>query len=216
MFVRASQKRLQARLASRLMTYSRRNFIKTGAYALTLTGSMQTLLGAGRTAHARPRPRPFRGYGELVADPRGILDLPKGFSYKILSPEGEAITSEIKVPANHDGMAAFRAGAHASWLVRNHEIAPDDVEDGVAPIAPVPGATYDAEGTGGTTTLLVSRERRVLQLRFGLEDGRARTLEEVGKEFNVTRERIRQIEAKALRKLRHPSRSKQLKSFIDS
>ena len=54
---------------------------------------------------------------------------------------------------------------------------------------------------------LTGRERRVLQLRFGLEDGRARTLEEVGKEFNVTRERIRQIEAKALRKLRHPSRS---------
>ena len=53
---------------------------------------------------------------------------------------------------------------------------------------------------------LTGRERRVLQLRFGLEDGRARTLEEVGKEFNVTRERIRQIEAKALRKLRHPSR----------
>ena len=52
---------------------------------------------------------------------------------------------------------------------------------------------------------LTGRERRVLQLRFGLEDGRARTLEEVGKEFNVTRERIRQIEAKALRKLRHPS-----------
>ena len=56
---------------------------------------------------------------------------------------------------------------------------------------------------------LTGRERRVLQLRFGLEDGRARTLEEVGKEFNVTRERIRQIEAKALRKLRHPSRSPQ-------
>ena len=62
---------------------------------------------------------------------------------------------------------------------------------------------------------LSGRERRVLQLRFGLEDGRARTLEEVGKEFNVTRERIRQIEAKALRKLRHPSRSKRLKSFIE-
>ena len=56
---------------------------------------------------------------------------------------------------------------------------------------------------------LTGRERRVLQLRFGLEDGRARTLEEVGKEFNVTRERIRQIEAKALRKLRHPSRSRE-------
>ena len=62
---------------------------------------------------------------------------------------------------------------------------------------------------------LTEREQKVLCLRFGLEDGRARTLEEVGKEFNVTRERIRQIEAKALRKLRHPSRSKKLKDFLD-
>ncbi|MBE6992309.1 MAG: RNA polymerase sigma factor RpoD [Ruminococcaceae bacterium] len=61
---------------------------------------------------------------------------------------------------------------------------------------------------------LTPREEKVLRLRFGLEDGRARTLEEVGKEFNVTRERIRQIEAKALRKLRHPSRSKKLKDFL--
>jgi len=62
---------------------------------------------------------------------------------------------------------------------------------------------------------LTPREQRVLQLRFGLEDGRSRTLEEVGKEFNVTRERIRQIEAKALRKLRHPSRSRKLKDYLE-
>ena len=62
---------------------------------------------------------------------------------------------------------------------------------------------------------LTDRERKVLELRFGLDDGRARTLEEVGKEFNVTRERIRQIEAKALRKLRHPSRSRKLKDYLD-
>ena len=62
---------------------------------------------------------------------------------------------------------------------------------------------------------LTPREEKVLRLRFGLEDGRSRTLEEVGKEFNVTRERIRQIEAKALRKLRHPSRSKKLKDFLN-
>jgi RNA polymerase primary sigma factor len=59
------------------------------------------------------------------------------------------------------------------------------------------------------------REQRVLKLRFGLEDGKQRTLEEVGKEFQVTRERIRQIEAKALRKLRHPTRSKKLRDFMD-
>ncbi len=62
---------------------------------------------------------------------------------------------------------------------------------------------------------LTPREAKVLRLRFGLDDGNPRTLEEVGKEFMVTRERIRQIEAKALRKLRHPSRSKKLKDFLD-
>ena len=62
---------------------------------------------------------------------------------------------------------------------------------------------------------LTEREQKVLTLRFGLEDGRARTIEEVGKEFNVTRERIRQIEAKALRKLRHPSRSRKLKDYLE-
>ena len=62
---------------------------------------------------------------------------------------------------------------------------------------------------------LSGRESRVLQLRFGLEDGRPRTLEEVGREFNVTRERIRHIEGKALRKLRHPSRSRKLKDYLD-
>ena len=62
---------------------------------------------------------------------------------------------------------------------------------------------------------LTPREEKVLRLRYGIDDGRPRTLEEVGKEFNVTRERIRQIEAKALRKLRHPSRSKRLKDFLD-
>ncbi|MCH5187982.1 MAG: sigma-70 family RNA polymerase sigma factor, partial [Oscillospiraceae bacterium] len=62
---------------------------------------------------------------------------------------------------------------------------------------------------------LAPREEKVLRLRFGLEDGRARTLEEVGSAFNVTRERIRQIEAKALRKLRHPSRSKKLRDFLE-
>ena len=64
-------------------------------------------------------------------------------------------------------------------------------------------------------TTLTPREKRVLELRFGLEDGRSRTLEEVGVEFNVTRERIRQIEAKALRKLRHPSRSRKLKDYLE-
>ncbi|MGQ9825796.1 MAG: sigma-70 family RNA polymerase sigma factor, partial [Desulfotomaculales bacterium] len=64
-------------------------------------------------------------------------------------------------------------------------------------------------------TTLTDREQNVLRRRFGLDDGRARTLEEVGQRFGVTRERIRQIEAKTLRKLRHPSRSKKLKDYLD-
>ena len=71
------------------------------------------------------------------------------------------------------------------------------------------------EELSGVLLTLTDREEKVLRLRFGLDDGRARTLEEVGKEFNVTRERIRQIEAKALRKLRHPSRSKKLKDYLE-
>jgi RNA polymerase primary sigma factor len=67
----------------------------------------------------------------------------------------------------------------------------------------------------GVLDTLTPREEKVLRLRYGIDDGRPRTLEEVGKEFNVTRERIRQIEAKALRKLRHPSRSKKLKEYLE-
>ncbi|HEX6820250.1 MAG TPA: sigma factor-like helix-turn-helix DNA-binding protein, partial [Ktedonobacterales bacterium] len=68
---------------------------------------------------------------------------------------------------------------------------------------------------GEVLDTLTRREQDVLRLRYGLDDGRSRTLEEVGREFRVTRERIRQIEAKALRKLRHPSRSRRLKDYLD-
>ncbi|MBP2026380.1 RNA polymerase primary sigma factor [Acetoanaerobium pronyense] len=84
-------------------------------------------------------------------------------------------------------------------------------------LAPAEAAAYSLlkEQLEDVLHTLNEREQKVLKLRFGLEDGRARTLEEVGKEFDVTRERIRQIEAKALRKLRHPSRSKKLKDYLD-
>ncbi len=87
-------------------------------------------------------------------------------------------------------------------------------EDAPAPSEAAAFAMLKEQLTGVLDTL-TPREEKVLRLRFGLDDGRARTLEEVGKEFEVTRERIRQIEAKALRKLRHPSRSKKLKDFLD-
>ena len=92
----------------------------------------------------------------------------------------------------------------------------DFIEDIGAP-APPDAASYQLlkEQVEDVLDTLNGREKRVLQLRFGLEDGRSRTLEEVGQEFGVTRERIRQIEAKALRKLRHPSRSKKLRDFLE-
>ena len=91
----------------------------------------------------------------------------------------------------------------------------DLIEDHSA-LAPADAASSQMlkEQIAAVLESLTGRERRVLQLRFGLEDGRTRTLEEVGREINVTRERIRQIEAKALIKLRHPSRSRKLRDFL--
>ena len=92
----------------------------------------------------------------------------------------------------------------------------DFIQDDDAP-APSDAATFMLlkEQLDDVLNTLTAREEKVLRLRFGLDDGRARTLEEVGREFNVTRERIRQIEAKALRKLRHPSRSRKLKDYLE-
>ena len=92
----------------------------------------------------------------------------------------------------------------------------DFIQDDNVPV-PADAATFTLlkEQLDEVLSTLTEREQKVLILRFGLEDGRARTLEEVGKEFNVTRERIRQIEAKALRKLRHPSRSRKLKDYLE-
>ncbi|HEV2235020.1 MAG TPA: RNA polymerase sigma factor RpoD [Ktedonobacterales bacterium] len=92
----------------------------------------------------------------------------------------------------------------------------DFIEDATA-LAPADAASHQLlkEQVEDVLGGLTDRERKVLQLRFGLDDGRSRTLEEVGREFKVTRERIRQIEAKALRKLRHPSRSRKLKDYLD-
>ena len=92
----------------------------------------------------------------------------------------------------------------------------DFIQDDNVPV-PAEAATYTMlkEQIVEVRTTLTEREQKVLRLRFGLDDGRPRTLEEVGKEFNVTRERIRQIEAKALRKLRHPSRSRKLRDYLE-
>lgn len=92
----------------------------------------------------------------------------------------------------------------------------DFIQDDNVPVpAEAAAATLLQEQLGEVLDTLTDREQKVLRLRFGMNDGRARTLEEVGKEFDVTRERIRQIEAKALRKLRHPSRSRKLRDYLD-
>ena len=92
----------------------------------------------------------------------------------------------------------------------------DFIQDDNVPVpADAAAFTLLREQLNEVLDTLTEREQKVLKLRFGLDDGRARTLEEVGREFNVTRERIRQIEAKALRKLRHPSRSRKLKDYLD-
>ena len=92
----------------------------------------------------------------------------------------------------------------------------DFIQDDNVPVpAEAAAATLLKEQLGEVSDTLTDREQKVLRLRFGMNDGRARTLEEVGKEFDVTRERIRQIEAKALRKLRHPSRSRKLRDYLD-
>jgi secreted PhoX family phosphatase len=124
---------------------------------------MSGVLASATRAAAHGRPRPFPGYGALVPDPAGVLDLPAGFSYHVFSRTGDPLTHGGLVPGNHDGMAAFHGAFLGTWLVRNHEIDLDDVnEDGLAPVPHVAGATYDPEGVGGTTTLLVGRHGRLL------------------------------------------------------
>ena len=115
---------------------------------------------------------------------------------------------------DNENSPGARIPKHLSVKEDSHlgDFIPDD--DAPAP-AEAAAFTLLKEQLMDVLDTLTSREEKVLRLRFGLDDGRARTLEEVGKEFNVTRERIRQIEAKALRKLRHPSRSKKLKDYLD-
>ena len=164
------------------------------------------------------------GRPEVTSDPRKLRDLAK---------ERAGLEARLGRPATLDELAEELdlAPARVKELIP-HLAEPvsletpigeeedshlgDFIEDRAA-LAPAEAASHQLlkEQVEAVLDSLSGRERRVLQLRFGLEDGRARTLEEVGKEFNVTRERIRQIEAKALRKLRHPSRSRKLKDYLE-
>jgi secreted PhoX family phosphatase len=147
------------------MTTTRRNFLRTTGASVLAAGSMTQVLASARTAHARPTAPAFDGYGELVADPRGLLDLPRGFQYRVFSSEGDTLTSGDPVPASHDGMAAFPAFLNlGTYLVRNHELSPDDIEeDGLTPVSQSSGRTYDPEAPGGTTTLLFRYDLKLLR-----------------------------------------------------
>jgi RNA polymerase primary sigma factor len=126
------------------------------------------------------------------------LDMPVDKVREIIRVAQEPVSLETPIGEEED--------SHLGDFIPDDEaLAPDDAASHI----------LLKEQLSGVLSTLTDREEKVLRLRFGLEDGRSRTLEEVGKEFNVTRERIRQIEAKALRKLRHPSRSKKLKDFLD-
>ena len=135
-------------------------------------------------------------------------------------PSAEEIAEELEMPVDkvREIMRVAQEPVSMETPIGEEEdshlgdFIPDD--DTPAPVE-VASHTLLKETLNSVLDSLTPREEKVLRLRFGLEDGRSRTLEEVGKEFNVTRERIRQIEAKALRKLRHPSRSKRLKDFLD-
>ena len=138
------------------------------------------------------------GHDPTAEEIAAALDMPVDKVREIMRVAQEPVSLETPIGEEED--------SHLGDFI------PDD--DAPAP-ADAASHTLLKEQLGEVLKTLTPREEKVLRLRFGLEDGRSRTLEEVGKEFNVTRERIRQIEAKALRKLRHPSRSKKLRDFLD-
>ena len=126
------------------------------------------------------------------------MDLPVERVREIMKIAQEPVSLETPIGEEED--------SHLGDFIEDHEA-----------LAPAEAASFTMlrEQLSSVLESLTPREQQVLRLRFGLDDGRTRTLEEVGQVFGVTRERIRQIEAKALRKLRHPSRSKKLKDFLE-
>ena len=133
-------------------------------------------------------------------------------------PTPEEIAEEMKMPVVREILKISQEPVSLETPIGEEEDSHlgDFIQDDNVPVpADAAAFTLLKEQLIEVLGTLTEREQKVLRLRFGLDDGRARTLEEVGKEFNVTRERIRQIEAKALRKLRHPSRSRKLKDYLD-
>lgn len=129
---------------------------------------MAQVIASSSRARADRRPA-FAGYGELVQDPEGLLDLPPGFRYRVFSRTGDPLSGGGLVPGSHDGMGAFSAGPLGTLLVRNHELEPEDVEeDGALPVSSATAPCYDRDAPGGTTTLWVSPGRQLLRHKVSL------------------------------------------------
>ncbi|MFE4368117.1 alkaline phosphatase PhoX [Streptomyces sp. NPDC056835] len=146
------------------MSATRRQILaRTGAIAagITFSGAVSELFSGTAAAQGPGR----RGYGPLVTDPDGLLDLPRGFRYKVLSREGDPLRSgEGLVPSNHDGMAAFPGRRGGVRLVRNHE----NRATAPIPVPAVPGLTYDPMGKGGCTALELDGRDNVLGERVAI------------------------------------------------
>jgi uncharacterized protein len=149
------------------MKLSRRSLLFSSSAVLAPVAGLGSTV-ASADGYERPGQRDesgFRGYGQLVKDPKGFLDLPRGFRYRILSAANEPMKTGGVVPSLHDGMAAFAASNGHTVLVRNHEVNVEDVEeDDATPVPHVNGSTYDPEAlAGGTSTLLVGPDRRLIK-----------------------------------------------------
>ena len=140
------------------------------------------------------------------------------FSFEVFPPKKEIPVETVyptleKLSGLHPDFISVTCGAGGKGGNLTVEVASKIKSLNCETAAHLPCINLDKDEVLDTLT---EREQKVLRLRFGMDDGRARTLEEVGKEFQVTRERIRQIEAKALRRLRHPSKSRKLKDYLDA
>ncbi len=156
------------------MTLSRRKFLKGSALSAGAIGSLGAAVVSANSHYGNSVDRVERNrqhavwkdvdYGPLLKDPKGILDLPGGFSYRALSREGNMMSDGNPVPALHDGMGAFSMGDGTMALVRNHELDPGEVGNGLTPVARVDGAVYDHEAeAGGTTNLLFDGSGRLVR-----------------------------------------------------
>ena len=138
----------------KILTVSRRQFLAlAGVSTATLVGSplqaLYTCAQAGQSSEGQ-------GYGPLIADPGGLLDLPRGFQYRVFSRTGDPMSDGYPVPGAHDGMAAFAGPDDTTILVRNHELSPDG---SIAAVSP----HYDPRCLGGTTTLIVDHNRQLVR-----------------------------------------------------